>query len=86
MEGPIDLSNNVRRAPGDILIGDVVCVERAKPESIRDEIGRTIQAGQELHGPIVESGQAVGRSGELEIRDVRQLIVPPRGVNGSVRS
>ena len=46
----------------------------------------TFKAGQKVHSPIVEPRQAIRRSRELKIRDVRQLIVPPRRVNRGVRS
>ena len=46
----------------------------------------TFKAGQEVHSPIVEPRQAIRRGRELKIRDVRQLIVPPRRVNRCVRS
>ena len=50
------------------------------------KIRHTVEASQEVHRPIVISRQTVRRGRELEIRDVCQLIVPPRRVNGSVRS
>ena len=45
----------------------------------------TFEASQEVHCPIVISRQTVRWGRELEICDVRQLIVPPRRVNRSVR-
>jgi len=45
----------------------------------------TIEASQEVHCPVVISRQTVRRGRELEICDVRQLIVPPRRMNRSVR-
>ena len=46
----------------------------------------TFEAGQEVHSPIVEPRQAIRRSRELKIRDVRQLTVPPQRMNRGVRS
>jgi len=42
------------------------------------------EASQEVDGPIVKSRQTICRSWQLEIRDIRQLIMPPRRVNRSV--
>ena len=88
VEGPIDLGNDVRRAFGDIFVSGIVCTENTKRKIGKEEskIGRTIKAGQEVHGRVVKPGETVGRSRKLKIRNVRQLIVPPRRVNGSVRA
>jgi len=50
------------------------------------EVGRTFKAGQEVNSPIVESGETVRRSRKLEIRNVSQLVMPPRRVERSVGS
>ena len=47
---------------------------------------RTSKAGQEVNGPIVNSGETVRRSWQLKIRDVGQLVVPPRRMDRSVGS
>jgi len=52
----------------------------------RKETGHTSKASQEVNGPIVNSGKTVRRSRQLEIRDVGQLIMPPRRVDRSVGS
>jgi hypothetical protein len=49
-------------------------------------MGRTSKASQEANSPIIKSGQSVRRSRQLEIRDVGQLVVPPRRVKRSVGS
>jgi len=45
-----------------------------------------IEAGQETHGPIVKPNQTIRMIRQLKVRDVRQLVVPPRGVGGIGRA
>ena len=45
---------------------------------------RTSKVGQEINSPIVKSRQTIRRGRQLEIRDVGQLVMPPRRVNRSV--
>ena len=45
----------------------------------------TFEASQEVDSPIAKPRQAIRRSREFEIRDVRQLIMPPRRMNRGVR-
>ena len=59
---------------------------RTKRKKKKRQIERTFEASQEVYSPVVESRQTIRRGWELEIRDVRQLIVPSRRVNGSVWS
>ena len=44
------------------------------------------EARQEVHSLIVKPKQVIRRSQKLKIRDVRQLIVPPRLMNRGIRS
>lgn len=86
MEGPVDPSNDVGRTPGDALVSDVVCRGILSPRTKGDrQIERTLEAGQKVHSPIVEPRQTIRGGRQFEIRYVRQLIVPPRGVNRSIR-
>ena len=41
---------------------------------------------QGVHNPVVKARRVIRRSGEVKIRDVCQLIVPPRRTNRGVRS
>ena len=49
-------------------------------------VRNTLEAGQEVHNPIVKARQVIRRIREVKIRDVRQPIVPPRRTNRGVRS
>jgi hypothetical protein len=88
VEGAIDLSDDVRCASRDVLVGHVVCTERRVQElkGRKKQITHTFEAGQEVHRPIVIPRQTIRRGRDLEIRHVCQLIVPPRRVNRGVRS
>jgi len=66
----------------------MLSVQHGEPKNLEEkkQITHTVEASQEVHRPIVISRQAIRRGRELEIRDVCQLIMPPRGVDRSVRS
>ena len=47
---------------------------------------RTSETSQEVDSPVAKSWQTVRRGRQLEIRDIGQLVVPPRRVKRSVWS
>ena len=52
----------------------------------KKEKGRTSKASQEVDSPVVNSGETVRGSRQLKVRDISQLVMPPRRMDRSVGS